>query len=540
MKLSRIIPWAVFTGVAALILGPLLAPGYVLTLDLSWGPHLPLPDWSNNSEPLVASVWLLGRVLPAWVVEKLVLLGIFTLAGVGLWRLARREVQGWPAYAAGALYMVNPFTYERLMAGQWQVLLGYALLPWVAGALMRLLERPGPARAVELAAWGAALAVAGVHLVAMAALAAAALTAAWGLQHRAKLKAAWRWLALAAGLWLAAAAWWLVPLVLGRTPAALAIGGFDWNQFLAFRTAAGPLGAPVNALVLQGFWGERTGVVVPPSSVGPGWWVVAAVVLALVAAGAVLGYRRRDPVALGLAAAGAVAWVLAIGVAWLPSGLLTHALVAVLPAFRGYREPAKWLALLALAYAYLAALSLQAVARRFKAPGRPLLAAASATLIFAFTPALLWGAAGQLTSAQYPQTWPALNARLSALPAAPAGHPDTVVFPWHEYTFIDFARRPVAGVPQSYFDRPVITSNDPEFPGVTPPAGQSLASQIQNNVINRRYFEHNAGSRLAALGVHYVVVLKVSNWHDYGWVSTQDRLKLIAETADWQLFQVSQ
>jgi hypothetical protein len=108
--------------------------------------------------------------------------------------------------------------------------------------------------------------------------------------------------------------------------------------------------------------------------------------------------------------------------------------------------------------------------------------------------------------------------------------------PWHQYIFLDFARRTVAHPAQLFFDRPVIISSDPELPGLTPSQDQALAASIQNNVINRRFFENNAGAKLSELGVHYIVLLKVSDWSVYGWLGAQRDLKLVAETADWQLY----
>ncbi|OLT28174.1 hypothetical protein BJF83_01510 [Nocardiopsis sp. CNR-923] len=40
--------------------------------------------------------------------------------------------------AAGIAYVWNPFVAERLLLGQWAMLLGYAGLPWVVGAVVRL------------------------------------------------------------------------------------------------------------------------------------------------------------------------------------------------------------------------------------------------------------------------------------------------------------------------------------------------------------------------------------------------------------------
>ena len=77
-----------------------------------------------------------ARVLPADIVQKLFLLSIFVLAAAGLGTLLAD--QHWLARLAGAVcYAWNPYVAERLLIGQWALLLGYAGLPWVLAALTR-------------------------------------------------------------------------------------------------------------------------------------------------------------------------------------------------------------------------------------------------------------------------------------------------------------------------------------------------------------------------------------------------------------------
>src|SRR5947209_2002068 len=88
---------------------------------LAGGPPRAVP-----SDAVVAAA---SRVLPADLVQKLLLLSIFVLACSGAAALLAREP--WYArLAAGVFYTWNPFVAERLIIGQWALLLGYAGLPW--------------------------------------------------------------------------------------------------------------------------------------------------------------------------------------------------------------------------------------------------------------------------------------------------------------------------------------------------------------------------------------------------------------------------
>jgi hypothetical protein len=339
---------------------------------------------------------------------------------------------------------------------------------------------------------------------------------------------------VAGGLWLVANALWLAPLLLHRSDTARAVDSFSADQLTAFATTGGPVGVPLNVLALQGFWGDARGVVAPASNTGPWFWLAFLLVAVLVGAGFVAAVRHRHRLALALAATAAVAWVLAMGIAWPPVAGLTRWLTAHLPFYRGYREPEKWVAVMALAYAYLAAVGLQAVAARLQGFWRVGIHVAAALLPVVWVPLMLWGAAGQLRAVDYPASWYDLNRQLNALP--PSSHPDTLILPWHQYIFLDFANRTAANPASAFFDRPVIISNDPELLGVPPDSVPSLVDSVQNDVINRRFFEHNAGTTLSGLGVHYIVLLKVSDWSDYGWLRAQSDLNLVAENPDWQLF----
>ena len=88
--------------------------------------------------PSDAVLATLSRVVPADIAQKFLLLTIFVLACSGGAALLGREP--WFArLAAGVFYTWNPFVAERLILGQWALLLGYAGLPW---ALRAAVARP--------------------------------------------------------------------------------------------------------------------------------------------------------------------------------------------------------------------------------------------------------------------------------------------------------------------------------------------------------------------------------------------------------------
>jgi len=128
-------------GLGVLALGPGIRRGYLLSYDMVFVPKPALSAGlvgSGGSLPRAVPsdlvVALLSRVLPADIVQKLLLLAIFVLACAGAAALLNGE--HWAArLTAGIFYSWNPFVAERLILGQWALLLGYAGLPWVLRAL---------------------------------------------------------------------------------------------------------------------------------------------------------------------------------------------------------------------------------------------------------------------------------------------------------------------------------------------------------------------------------------------------------------------
>ena len=156
--MGRRVGLAVGGALTLLALGPLLGRGYVLTYDMVFVPRLELTRGLLGLDTAVARavpadllVALASRLVPADLVQKLLLAGIFVGAAAGAARLtpARSPLA---RAAAAVLYAWNPFVYERLVMGHWGLLVAYAALPWVARAALDLRAgTEGAARRLVLA-----------------------------------------------------------------------------------------------------------------------------------------------------------------------------------------------------------------------------------------------------------------------------------------------------------------------------------------------------------------------------------------------------
>jgi hypothetical protein len=407
---------ALGVGLGLLALGPGLRRGFLLSYDMVIVPREPLTatmfglaGGPPRAVPSDAVLAVLSRIVPADILQKLVLLSIFALACAGVAALLEREP--WFArLAAGVFYAWNPFVAERLLLGQWALLLGYAGLPWALRAVIA-----GP-----LASWrgagrlGVALlpaAVGGFAAMAISALVVvpAAVLAAGGPARRRLTSAA-----AALAVLAVASLPWLIPSIL-RTVSA------DPAGVAAFAARADtPFGTLGSLLMLGGAWNAQT----VPAGYGGAWsalWL--ALVLAAAASYVVLGLRRHRWPGLTLAAVAGLA-IASIGVTAPGRGLL-RAAIGLWPGFAVLWDAQQFVAPLALAEAVGAGLLVTWAARAHATgPGQAAIVRGEGedqqprtgwpglvivvALVLApvlLLPGLAWGAAGRLRPAWYPAAW---------------------------------------------------------------------------------------------------------------------------------------
>ncbi len=521
----RQVPWT-FMFVLALELAmfaPLLRSGTVWLLDAPatlMGPHPHAPDASWASAPwivvrapfehLLETVY---RVLPWGQVRLLPLLAFPVIATLGF----RKLFGGDPTrtIAATLLFVVNPFVYERMVAGQEYLLLGVAVLPAITALVVR--ARSGVRSGLAAGAMLAAAVVLSPHLAFVGGVLVLALFAGSSF-GRARAPA------IAAGVTLVVCAIATLPLAFAGPSA----GSAASTDLVAFRTAADPaFGVTPNVLGLYGFW--RQGWPLAKDAL-PAWPVFVAAILVVGAVGAATMRRGADRVLLvGVAVAGLAGLLLALGDQG-PTGPAFAWLYRVAPAFRVMREPQKFAALLALGYAVtfgagVAVLVGRTASRRSRtALLLLLLAVPCAASIRSF-----WGFGGYVAPSPAPSSWTAADRLMGA------GDGAVLALPWHRYLRFPFTQDRVVASPfLSAFARPVIVSDDPELEATASAPDERAAragALLPLGAAGDRF-----GELLLPLEVRYIVLAKVQDWRVYEWLYEQEDLELVAEWDDLVLF----
>lgn len=535
--------WIAYIVFALLIIGPLLTRGYVLTLDLVFTPQLRMPTHLGNDYLFQVLLHWLNYMLPADVIEKLLLFVIFLLAGTGMHRLVEyiegrggtRAFVQTGAYVAGIFYTINPFTYDRLMAGQIMVLLGYALLPWFMQALLVWLRNPGWKHTIILSAWAVGLSIALIHsMVPMLILAASGmLLQLWrNRAHRTHLWQLIRFSLVILGIFLVASSYWLIPLILGKGSTSRTIASFTTGDQAAFATVGGTaFGRIANIIGLQGFWAEKHNLYLLPQDVVKTWPLLMLVLFALVGLGVVAWLRqgRRGELVYW------TSFILASIV--LAAGIGTGWLASHVPLFGGYREPQKFAMLVALGYSVFAGIGastiVHSVKRQYHSEWVSRLAAIVLVLVpCALTAVMFWGAHSQLQVRHYPAEWYTVNNLLNHDSTAFT----TLFLPWHQYMYFGLADRIIASPAPQFFDKPIVVSDNPELAGAALGSTSTVERQLDHVLAVAGHSNHQLGDALAHLNIKYIILTKDDDFVRYTYLNQQNNITPVGQYATLVLY----
>ena len=409
-----------------LALGPGLRRGFLLSYDMVFVPREPfgaaLPGLAPpRAVPSDLAIAAASRIMPEDIGQKLVLLAIFALGCAGVAALLDREPL-LARLAGGVFYVWNPYVGERLIIGQWALLLGYAGLPWVLRAVISPDEAPWR--------WTGRLCLSLVPAV-IGGFAAMAITALVVVPAT-LLTRSTRRAAITLAALLAGSLPWLIPALQHTVYA-------DPAGAAAFAARADtPFGSIGSLLMLGGAWNAQT----VPKAYGGAWSALWLVVVIVALTGYLTAARpgRRWP-GLGVAAIAGLL-IACIGVTAAGRDLL-RSVTSAWPGAAALRDGQQFVAPLALAEAagFGVAVAWAMKPGPFGARGRTRhrpaavdMAGVALGVLALLAPALLlpglaWGAAGRLRPAWYPAGWLAAARMIDTSQA----RGDVLLLPWETY-----------------------------------------------------------------------------------------------------------
>lgn len=517
-----------FSALAVAVAGPLLGNGYLMLLDFPSGPQAPTFSWfpvpssgdPGSATPLLALQSLLREVwglLP----DKLFLLSPILLGGLGVYRFtqSRLGVSELPAIYGGTLYVINPFVYDRYLAGHLHFVLAYSLLPWALLPLIDAIRQLSLRRVTAVALWFFALGVVSLHAVGIYAVlvAAAAVFAAGSVLKRLSFAV------LSAGLAGLLCAYWLLPAAF-VTPGPR-VGVADLTEY---ETRPEGFAVVPTLLAMYGFWREEF----PRQAAQlPALYASLVPILALAVVGAVALLRGADRRFAGaLATAAAFALLLAAGTAFPPTERAFRWIVTSVPFMGVYREPQKFLAATVLAFSLFGAIGISVLLRR---PLTAFVGVAATGAVLIYGHAMLWGLSGRVELAHYPASWAEADRVM-----ARTGEGRMLIVPWNLYTRWTFSNgRIVANPAKSFFSgREVLAGDNVNFPTIPTQSLDPFSHYIQDVLAQGRRVRW-VGHLLAPLGVRFLAWTPDAEFREYQMLNRAPDLKLVYEGEELTLFE---
>jgi hypothetical protein len=393
IKINNEILFAVIGTIVAL--WQMLLPGYVLTLDMIF---------TDN-----------------WLIQKLFLFAMFFLLFYLPVRFFPFEIDHKFKYWAGIFFAVNPFVYERFLAGHWLVLLLYAMLPPLIYYFIKLFKN---------------------------------------FKQN-------------------------IPFFLFWFLAALLIFSFYFEHFnqvvkisnpeywQAFKTSSFPIGGSLaEVIMLYGFWGEsypwanyfiwpKLPIILP----------VFIFIVGLIISGIRYVFKyvgRKETLFLLLLLIMSIIFSVGIGESVFKN--LNLWLFKNISFWQVFRDTTKWLALLAYTYAVFGALGVNYVQEKISAKGgsafggktenyRKIILYFIFILPLVYTYPMLGGFARQIKPVWYPESWHEVNQILRQDKDCKA-----LFLPWHLYYSLSFNNNLITANPApKFFNCQIISSQDIEI-----------------------------------------------------------------------------
>ena len=494
--------YIIYVFLALVVLGPGLDAGHLFLIDMPWPEDLHLHRYLSNGPqhqlPLTALFTALDWLMPAWVVQKLILLAALSSAGAGAHALAKRLSPSiGVAITAGVLGMLNPFVAERLFVGQWLVIAGLGMSAYVLARLIDALRSGKRNDWIILAGVYSLLPIISVHwwFMTTPTLLLPFLLRRFGYYK--KIRVPSRKLAAAsAAAFLGINSYWLINLLRPGSK----LNQITNQDFEVFQTVGDPtFGLSVNVLSLYGFWSDLAKL---PKDYLPTWWVYGLGLAVLALVGLFIKCKtskHSDEPSTAVTRSMVYCLPLIIPLALGYNSAIGSAMIELLdglPGFPGLRETGKSIGALALLVAVYGPIAAYHYARRVGLAILLLLAAVH------MSPMLL-GGLGQLKTSSYPESWQEANAVLANIDTP------VLLLPWKGYIDINFAGNTnVANPGIRYFDADVqhasITGN-PLLDGAQSELDELILSQYDEQWIED----------VSSEGFTHALLLKTDSWSNF-------------------------
>ena len=543
--LIRLFPFIIFGFLIGLIIFPLLPPGFILTMDLPPSDKQFISPVTSTDFFLSVIFYFFHLIIPNYIIQKLILTIALTLSFWGMYRLVPVERNVSKLFAA-IFYMINPYIYARLVSGQWLLVLGYSLLPWIISSVIQFFKNSSIRNILILSLLFSLMVNISLHFFALAVAffliyAVVLLIGSFPDFKRGVVGC----LKLLGFILLFNLNWIIGNLVQGSTlwKTFSTIGPQDLS---AFQSVADPTyGLIFNLLGGFGFWAEAYNYYISPKNLFPFWPAVTIVLVGLSLFGFYLSIKKNksNVLAVTLGIFFLISLNLAAGLALPNITSVILYLYEKLLILRGFREPQKLIAIIMFCFAYFGSIGLERLEEIVQGKRR-FISVVFIILPLIYTLPIFFGFWGQLKPVFYPSSWEKVNQVLKEDKSDFL----TLFFPWHQYMRFKFANDRVVSNPALYyFAKPVISSQnyETEYLYSHDTRLESLHVEgllsIEKEGVNLLgdTVEGNLpwGESLSPINVKYIILAKDDDWVRYKFLDKQPDLTKVYEDDDLVFYQ---
>jgi len=532
-------PILIFAFLTIAIMAPLYQDGFVFLLDMVWTPKIQLSDYLingiNSGFPLTLLFKLLSFIIPTEIIQKILLSTILFLCGYLMFRLAQTLMLKKWALLSGIFYMLNPWVYERFLAGHWKVLLGYAILPLAIGLFLKMLKNPSRKNFFIFFIGFSLYPLISLHWTYISFFFLIGLSIIYYFFDKSNKKLVVPYFSLAKAssifgiIFLAINSFWLFEFF-GEDGI---IRKITLNDFSAFATIAdAQWGSFFNTLSLYGFWQKSYFL---PKDYFSWWWILTFLVLFLIIAGAFQSIKKKNTLGITLTFLFIPTLFIAVGYGSPFTKPIIDFLYHTLPGFKGLRETAKISGLLAFTYAILAPLGAQYCTRNISKNSTKIFFVMTMLIPFLWTHSIFWGFRNQLKTYQYPIGWHKTEQMLSAS----SQKIENVLFlPWHGYLILNFAGNDrIANPARAFFSANIIVGKNLDSVYLLETEQAKWDKKIFSWLNEVATLSDNKNF-LKSENVSHIILTKTHDWDRYEFLENSKLLKKIFEDNSVVLYRV--
>lgn len=528
----------VYSALALFILLPLLKSGFIFAMDMIFAPQIKL---AVNSDLLNIFLYSLNFVLPSSIIQKVIMFLVILLAGLGMHKLVpSKEV--WPKYFAGIFYIFNPFVYSRFLYGHLLILLAYAIFPFAIKVIFNFFENPKRQNFLKLFLWFLLMSIISLHGLAFLILFFGIAFIFYFFKKLKDRKKFLKFITFCLLIFILLSLWLVLFFKASRSTIPQSVSNFDKRDLEAFQTTEDTIfGLPLNVLSLYGFWGDDQNQYIVQKAFTPWWPALAVVIFILVLWGLLVGFREKRKnlrwktgIFLVLSI---ISFILAMGIAWKPMAPLIQFLYDHVPFYYSFREPQKFVTLLCFSYAFLGAMGIDDILKKFKQKKREILHLTAAILFialpFLYSPGLFRGFRGQLYTSHYSQEWHEVNDLLNQ----DKGDFKVLFLPWHQYMRFDFANKNIANPAPKFFDKDIISGDNMQISNIETHS-ERIETKYVEKFLHKRTVIKNFGHKLKPLEIKYIILAKEVDYKDYTklFLDKQEDLEVIYEKGNLRIY----